>query len=561
VRRELRESVLFAVHDVLHDSPFSRLDLVACRNLLIYLTREAQARVFETLHFALLPHGKLFLGSSESVEDGSRCSRAWTRRTASTPARPRRAGLPLPQAPMRCRGARAQPQRERPRAPAAPSTAPAAARRRGRAHGAPGRWGELHLQLLERLAPPSMLVDGEYDIVHLSPSAGRFLQLAAASRAATCCAPCSRTCASSCARALYQAAQQGAEVPLPPVAWRAGGTVVALRVVPVTQANAPLFLVLFEVQPSGSESRKRRAQRHEADPLARYLDAEIERLKSHLRETVEQNEASTEELKASNEELQAMNERCGPPPRNWRPAARSCSRSTRSCPPSTASSRQGGAAEQRQQRHAELMDATRIATVFLDRELHITRFSRTRSGCSTCCPPISAGRSRTWPRSWTTRARRRRARVLDGWCRSSARWAVRRQLVPGAADALPHRGRPHRRRGASPSSTSPSASRPRRCGCGWPRWFVHHRRHHQLRAGPDHPELETAAPAPVRLQRRGGDRQALPMLVRGGRRAARLMGELPAAARGELRDGAAAQGRQPGARGADVSPIQDAAGR
>src|SRR5262249_40659524 len=71
VRRELRETVLFAVHDVLKDSPFSRLDLISCRNLLIYLTREAQRRVFDIFHFALLPQGKLFLGSSEAVEDGS----------------------------------------------------------------------------------------------------------------------------------------------------------------------------------------------------------------------------------------------------------------------------------------------------------------------------------------------------------------------------------------------------------------------------------------------------------------------------------------------------------
>lgn len=71
VRRELREMVLFAVHDVLKDSPFSRIDLVTCRNLLIYLNRAAQARVLETLHFALVPGGRLFIGASEAVDDNS----------------------------------------------------------------------------------------------------------------------------------------------------------------------------------------------------------------------------------------------------------------------------------------------------------------------------------------------------------------------------------------------------------------------------------------------------------------------------------------------------------
>ena len=62
--------VLFAVHDLLKDSPFSRLDLVSCRNLLIYLNREAQRRALEIFHFALRPAGLLFLGASETV-DGS----------------------------------------------------------------------------------------------------------------------------------------------------------------------------------------------------------------------------------------------------------------------------------------------------------------------------------------------------------------------------------------------------------------------------------------------------------------------------------------------------------
>src|SRR5205814_1130170 len=68
VSTELRERVLFAVHNLLRDPPFSRLDLVCCRNLLIYLDREAQKQVLEVFHFALKPGGLLFLGSSESAD-------------------------------------------------------------------------------------------------------------------------------------------------------------------------------------------------------------------------------------------------------------------------------------------------------------------------------------------------------------------------------------------------------------------------------------------------------------------------------------------------------------
>src|SRR5205085_8580713 len=71
IRREIREMILFANHNVIKDPPFSHLDLVTCRNVLIYLESSAQERVLETAHFALNPGGFLFLGSSESIGEAS----------------------------------------------------------------------------------------------------------------------------------------------------------------------------------------------------------------------------------------------------------------------------------------------------------------------------------------------------------------------------------------------------------------------------------------------------------------------------------------------------------
>lgn len=68
VRRELRETVLFAHHNVITDPPFSHLDLISCRNLLIYLNRPVQDRLVETFHFALRPGGYLFVGVSETAD-------------------------------------------------------------------------------------------------------------------------------------------------------------------------------------------------------------------------------------------------------------------------------------------------------------------------------------------------------------------------------------------------------------------------------------------------------------------------------------------------------------
>jgi len=68
IRREVRDSVLFATHSLMQDPPFSRLDLISCRNLLIYLDRDLQEQVCATLAYALVPGGFLFLGSAESAD-------------------------------------------------------------------------------------------------------------------------------------------------------------------------------------------------------------------------------------------------------------------------------------------------------------------------------------------------------------------------------------------------------------------------------------------------------------------------------------------------------------
>src|SRR5262249_9690225 len=71
VVRELRDMCVFSSHSVIRDPPFSRLDMVSCRNLLIYLGPEFQARVIRVFHFALKPGGFLFLGTSENISQYS----------------------------------------------------------------------------------------------------------------------------------------------------------------------------------------------------------------------------------------------------------------------------------------------------------------------------------------------------------------------------------------------------------------------------------------------------------------------------------------------------------
>ena len=155
VQRPIRETVMFATHNVIQDAPFSRLDLVSCRNLLIYIDRDAQRRVLDLLHFSLRPEGYLLLGRSEAVEkrDGFDVIDA-SNRIFRQRARVRRGFSVLPPSP-------------------APQSANASLAELPRQRVS---YGDLHQQLLEHYGPPSVVVDERYDVVHLSESAGRYLK-------------------------------------------------------------------------------------------------------------------------------------------------------------------------------------------------------------------------------------------------------------------------------------------------------------------------------------------------------------------------------------------------
>lgn len=388
VRRELRECVLFALHDVLRDSPFSRVDLLSCRNLLIYLNREAQSRVLDIFHFSLLPGGTLFLGSSESIDEGNNhfsvidkkhrifCQRHTPRiglpvaggANAVTLALKAQSGV-LVSAPVVSHAAISRPGTE---------AARAALELGGRAVS----WAEVHLKLLEHLSPPSILVDSEHDIVHMSPTAGQFLSMSGGEPTRNLLRLIHPALRIELRAALYKAANTGERAVVPPSALEIGGETVMLGidVYAVSEAGAGLILVIINTIPAAAPALLPVEPvvwvRPGADRVADQLDREVERLKSHLRDTVEQYETSTEELKAGNEELQAMNEEL----RSATEELETSREELQSINEELTTVNHELKSKVDELGHANsdmqnLMDATAIATVFLDRQLRITRYT------------------------------------------------------------------------------------------------------------------------------------------------------------------------------------------
>lgn len=385
VRRELREMVLFAVHDLLKDAPFSRMDLISCRNLLIYLNREAQKRVFDTFHFALKPDGLMFLGSSESVEEGTPLFRVVDKKHrlyAHQPAM--RVGLPVPSGPSSLlRAIEAQERasaapvvhgrRFFPEAGAGFPSAPSPAMDRA-------SLAEFHFKLIERLAPPSVIVNAEHEIVHLSEHAGRFLKFAGGEPTANLVRVVHPMIRIELRAALFRAVETNASVQVFNLPAELDGIprAVDIRVSPASEIAPGFLLVMFEAHEpiAGVGSADPTGPVPVVEPIVRQLERELEQVKGHLRDTVEQYEAGTEEMKASNEELQAMNEELRSATEELETSREELQSINEEL--TTVNSEMKVKVDELANTNSDLqnlMASTSIATVFLDRELAITRYT------------------------------------------------------------------------------------------------------------------------------------------------------------------------------------------
>jgi two-component system CheB/CheR fusion protein len=296
IRKEIRERVLFAKHSLLSDPPFSQIDLIVCRNLLIYLDREVQREILQMFHFALRPGGFLFLGSSESadachelfapVDKRNRIFRAKTGTANSrrTPAMPRGGYV------------RSNISREAPQSTVQRKLS----------------FGDIHLRALERSAPPSMIVDANADILHMSESAGRFLRHIGGELSRNLLALILPELRLEIRTTLFQVQQSGIVVKSRAVPIKRDDRLYMIDLVAHPykdeESDGEFVLVIFEeVEVDPSEQTATPLLQTESQVLSN-LERELQRTKLHLQDTIEQSEISSEELKASNEEMQAINE-------------------------------------------------------------------------------------------------------------------------------------------------------------------------------------------------------------------------------------------------------------
>jgi two-component system, chemotaxis family, CheB/CheR fusion protein len=363
IRKEIRDLVVFAPHNILADPPFSRLDLISCRNLLIYLERDVQHEVIELFHYALNPEGVLLLGSAETMEamdlfrvlDKKLC----VFRKRNVPVREPR----LPVFPM-----------TRHRGPGELRKAPVR-------QGEPIAYGRLHQHMVEEYAPPSILIGPDNKIVHLSEHAGRYLVHPGGEPTMNVLKVVHedlRVELQACLQSFREIKRPFDSRPIP-VRFNSHTRPVIMHVRAALEPEREGFiLVIFE-------EREPEVTEGPAEPLSgereyaqrvKKLEEEVAFANQRLKSIIEQYEESQEEMKASAEEMQSANEEL-----------RSTLEELETSKEELQSINEELQTANQQNRHKveelaqlstdlqNLLSATEIATLFLDREFRILRFT------------------------------------------------------------------------------------------------------------------------------------------------------------------------------------------
>ena len=293
VKKEIREMIVFAPQDFIKDPPFSKMDVICCRNLLIYLESEPQKKIIPLLHYALKPGGLLFLGTSETIGDATDLFTIVDKKWKV----------------YRRREAVVSPDRLR-----FPVTFTTASREPADqlANLNETRLAELTEKIfMDNYAPTFAVVDEKYRLVYIRGKTDAYLEIPSGHTRWSILDMARKGLRTELASSLYRAVaekkaivQEGIHLKL-----NGGFKTINLKIVPLAEHGLPSGLIMVVFQEAGeiTEENKKRAETSGAKHTAR-VEEELRLTKETLQSTIEELEATNEEVKSANEELLSNNE-------------------------------------------------------------------------------------------------------------------------------------------------------------------------------------------------------------------------------------------------------------
>jgi len=359
VKNEVRQCIVFARHNLLIDPPFTKMDLVVCRNTLIYFKSAAQERVLLALQYAVKDGGALFLGSSESLSvasDGLHVvdskQKLYVRKGASSlPFLDRKGSLPYQRALAE------------------------SARKSGPRRASEGGLAEQGVAaLLARYAPPSMIVNEAHEVVHLFGDISAYFRLREGAASLEIPRLLPETLVPVASALLYKVARDKVLLTSDPVEVTlvdGERRSVCVSVQPLQASNEEsLILMSFHIEQK-QEALAANPVDVDAETIARIgtLERELAATRESLQATIEELETSNEELQATNEELMASNEELQSSNEELQSVNEEMS---------TVNAEFQERMQILNRANADLdslAKATSVATVFVNSHLHITRFS------------------------------------------------------------------------------------------------------------------------------------------------------------------------------------------
>jgi two-component system CheB/CheR fusion protein len=358
VAKDIREMCLFSTHDLVKDPPFSRIDLVSCRNLLIYFEPALQQRVITTFHYALRPGHHLFLGPSESVASQAQLFAPLDKRHRLFIRRDTAAKFPVVSLSPRAD--------EMPAKRTAPQSGDDIDRRATRA--------------MARYAPAFLVVNRQHEILRFSGETGKFLQPASGVASLHLFTLLHTDLRAAVRAALKEAAATGERVLYERVSIEVGDRpeMMNLIVEPLVGPDEPgLFVVAFQEVKLGTPLAPETTSASIGDPgSAESLHREVLTTRERLRNVSEELEAANEELQSSNEEYLSVNEELQSANEELVTSKEELQSLNEELQTINAELNNRNESLVRSNSDlANLFDSTSIATLFLDRDMRIRRFT------------------------------------------------------------------------------------------------------------------------------------------------------------------------------------------